>query len=31
MVADTTEVLKRRGMRKHRRREPGHITVENYW
>jgi ferredoxin--NADP+ reductase len=31
MVADTTEVLKRRAMRKHRRREPGHITVENYW
>jgi len=31
MVTDTTEVLKRRAMRKHRRREPGHITVENYW
>ena len=31
MVTDTTEVLKRRGMRKHRRREPGHITIENYW
>jgi ferredoxin--NADP+ reductase len=31
MVADTTEALKRRGMRKHRRREPGHITIENYW
>src|SRR5712692_4273107 len=31
MVADTTEVQKRRAMRKHRRREPGHITVENYW
>jgi ferredoxin--NADP+ reductase len=31
MVTDTTEVLMRRGMRKHRRREPGHITVENYW
>jgi len=31
MIADTTEALKRRGMRKHRRREPGHITVENYW
>ncbi|HLQ02230.1 MAG TPA: ferredoxin--NADP reductase, partial [Burkholderiales bacterium] len=31
MVTDTTEVLKRRGMKKHRRREPGHITVENYW
>ena len=31
MVTDTSEVLKRRGMKKHRRREPGHITVENYW
>jgi ferredoxin--NADP+ reductase len=31
MITDTTEALKRRGMRKHRRREPGHITVENYW
>jgi ferredoxin--NADP+ reductase len=31
MAADTTEVLKLRGMRKHRRREPGHITMENYW
>jgi ferredoxin/flavodoxin---NADP+ reductase len=31
MVGDTTAVLQRRGMRKHRRREPGHITVENYW
>ena len=31
MVGDTTEMLKRRGMRKHRRREPGHITLENYW
>ena len=31
MVSDTAEALKRRGMRKHRRREPGHITLENYW
>lgn len=31
MVADTTEALGRRGMKKHRRRDPGHITVENYW
>jgi ferredoxin--NADP+ reductase len=31
MITDTTEVLKRRGMKKHRRRDPGHITVENYW
>jgi len=31
MVAGVTEALKLRGMRKHRRREPGHITMENYW
>ncbi len=31
MIVDTIEVLKRRGMKKHRRREPGHITIENYW
>lgn len=31
MVADTTAALERRGMKKNRRREPGHITVENYW
>ena len=31
MVTDTNEVLTRRGMKKHRRREPGHITLENYW
>ena len=31
MITDTTEALRRRGLRKHRRREPGHITVENYW
>ncbi|HEY6240206.1 MAG TPA: ferredoxin--NADP reductase [Burkholderiales bacterium] len=31
MVTDTNEVLVRRGMKKNRRREPGHITVENYW
>lgn len=31
MVADTLEVLKGRGMRKHRRREPGHVTLESYW
>lgn len=30
-VADTTAMLKARGMKKNRRREPGHITVENYW
>lgn len=31
MVADTQKVLEARGMRRHRRREPGHITVETYW
>ena len=31
MVSDATEALGRRGMKKHRRRDPGHITVENYW
>ena len=31
MVTDTTEALKRRGMKKHRRRDPGNITMENYW
>jgi ferredoxin--NADP+ reductase len=31
MVADTQATLERRGMKKHRRREPGHIAVENYW
>jgi ferredoxin--NADP+ reductase len=31
MVADVTAALKERGMRKHRRRAPGQITVENYW
>jgi ferredoxin--NADP+ reductase len=31
MVTDTSAALALRGMKKHRRREPGHITVENYW
>jgi ferredoxin--NADP+ reductase len=31
MVRDTSAALARRGMKKHRRRDPGHITVENYW
>jgi ferredoxin--NADP+ reductase len=30
-VADITATLKARGMKKHRRRDPGQITVENYW
>jgi ferredoxin--NADP+ reductase len=31
MVEDTQKALETRGMRRHRRREPGHITVETYW
>jgi ferredoxin/flavodoxin---NADP+ reductase len=31
MVADTTTVLEARGLRKHKRKEPGHITTEAYW
>lgn len=30
-IGDITEELKPRGMRRHRRRDPGHICVENYW
>jgi ferredoxin--NADP+ reductase len=31
MVEDTTNVLVARGLKKHRRRDPGQISVENYW
>jgi ferredoxin--NADP+ reductase len=31
MVIDASAALARRGMKKHRRRDPGQITVENYW
>ena len=31
MVDDTQQTLARRGMRRHRRREPGHVHVEAYW
>jgi ferredoxin--NADP+ reductase len=31
MLKDTTAVLLQRGLRKHRRRAPGHITVESFW
>ncbi|MGH8688274.1 MAG: ferredoxin--NADP reductase [Burkholderiales bacterium] len=31
MVTDVTAALVERGMRKHRRRAPGHITLETYW
>jgi ferredoxin--NADP+ reductase len=31
MVNDTLQVLQARGLKKNRRREPGHITTEQYW
>jgi ferredoxin--NADP+ reductase len=31
MVHDTTHLLEKSGFRKNRRREPGHITTEQYW
>jgi ferredoxin/flavodoxin---NADP+ reductase len=31
MLRDTTAALLERGMRKHRRRAPGHISVESFW
>jgi len=31
MVKDVTAALAERGLRKHRRRSPGQITVENFW
>ena len=31
MLKDVAAVLATRGMRKHRRRAPGHITVESFW
>jgi ferredoxin--NADP+ reductase len=31
MVRDTTIVLEARGMKKNKRRDPGHITTEQYW
>ena len=31
MVADTALALQQRGLKKHRRRDPGQISVENYW
>jgi len=31
MLKDATAALAGRGMRKHRRRSPGHITVESFW
>ena len=31
MLKDATRALVERGLRKHRRRNPGHITVESFW
>jgi len=31
MLRDTQALLEHRGMRRHRRREPGHFTLEAYW
>lgn len=31
MIEDTTHLLKARGLRKHKRREPGHFNFEKYW
>ena len=31
MVADTVHALQKRGLKKHRLRDPGQISVENYW
>jgi ferredoxin--NADP+ reductase len=31
MVEDTTKILMDRGLRRHKRREPGEISVESYW
>jgi ferredoxin--NADP+ reductase len=30
MISDVVELLEQRGMRRHRRREPGHISTEKY-
>jgi len=31
MIEDTMNMLAQRGLKKHRRKEPGQITVESYW
>jgi ferredoxin--NADP+ reductase len=31
MLKDVTAALAERGLRKHRRRAPGHVTVESFW
>lgn len=31
MVKDTSAMLQERGLKRNRRKDPGHITTENYW
>jgi ferredoxin--NADP+ reductase len=31
MLKDASAALAERGLRKHRRRKPGHITAESFW
>ena len=31
MVSDTTTVLEERGLKKNKRKDPGHISIETYW
>jgi hypothetical protein len=31
MIAELSELLGERGLRKHRVRKPGHISTEKYW
>jgi ferredoxin/flavodoxin---NADP+ reductase len=31
MIQDLTALLEARGLRKHRQRKPGHISIEKYW
>lgn len=31
MIKETLEALAARGLRKHKRREPGHVSMEKYW
>jgi ferredoxin--NADP+ reductase len=31
MLKDAQTALMERGLRKHRRRNPGHISVESFW
>jgi ferredoxin--NADP+ reductase len=31
MIQDVTALLEGRGLRKHRQRKPGHISIEKYW